>query len=108
MLPGQIWMDWPWRPPWWPAPASEGPRTRPRTTEEVRGKWTTPSGQGGMVTYTFKGRNLKVEAPSRTYEITVTLDAASKAREDDRLQDHRGSRRRQGPDLQGHLQVRRG
>ncbi len=44
----------------------------------LQGKWTTPSGNGGKVTYTFKGRKLTVEAPSRTYEMTVTLDPAAK------------------------------
>lgn len=47
--------------------------------KKLEGKWTTPSGQGGdPVTYTFKGKTLKVEAPSRTYEMTVTLDATAK------------------------------
>lgn len=47
--------------------------------KKLEGKWTTPSGQGGEpVTYTFKGKMLKVEAPSRTYEMTVTLDATAK------------------------------
>lgn len=47
--------------------------------KKLEGKWTTPSGQGGdPVTYTFKGNKLKVEAPSRTYEMTVTLDATAK------------------------------
>ena len=35
-------------------------------------------GDGGKVTYTFKGNKLKIEAPSRTYEMTVTLDATAK------------------------------
>jgi uncharacterized protein (TIGR03067 family) len=46
--------------------------------KKVEGKWTTPAGDGGKVTYTFKGRKLKVEAPSRTYDMTITLDAAAK------------------------------
>ena len=44
----------------------------------LQGKWTTPSGGGGNVTYTFKGKTLKIEAPMRTYEMTVTLDPAAK------------------------------
>lgn len=44
----------------------------------VQGKWTTESGQGGKVTWTIKGNKLKVEAPSRTYEITLTLKADAK------------------------------
>jgi uncharacterized protein (TIGR03067 family) len=47
--------------------------------KKLEGKWTTPSGQGGdKVTYSFKGKKLKVEAPSRNYEMTVTLDATAK------------------------------
>lgn len=47
--------------------------------KKLQGKWTTPSGQGGdPVKYTFKGNKLKIEAPSRTYEMTVTLDATAK------------------------------
>jgi uncharacterized protein (TIGR03067 family) len=46
--------------------------------KKIEGKWTTPSGGGGTVTYTFKGKTLKVEAPSRKYEMTITLDAAAK------------------------------
>jgi uncharacterized protein (TIGR03067 family) len=47
--------------------------------KKLEGKWTTPSGQAGdKVTYSFKGTKLKVEAPSRTYEMTVTLDATAK------------------------------
>ena len=30
------------------------------------------------MTYSFKGTKLKVEAPSRTYEMTITLDATAK------------------------------
>jgi uncharacterized protein (TIGR03067 family) len=46
--------------------------------KKLEGKWTTASGQGGEVTYSFKGKKVKVEAPSRSYEMTVTLDATSK------------------------------
>ena len=46
--------------------------------KKLEGKWKTPSGQGGEVTYSFKGNKLKIEAPSRTYEMTVTLDATAK------------------------------
>jgi uncharacterized protein (TIGR03067 family) len=37
----------------------------------IQGKWKADEN----TTYTFKGNKLKVEAPNRTYEITVTLDA---------------------------------
>lgn len=46
--------------------------------KKLEGKWTAPSGEGGKVTYTFKGKKLKIEAPSRTYEMTVTLDSTAK------------------------------
>jgi uncharacterized protein (TIGR03067 family) len=46
--------------------------------KKLEGKWTAPSGEGGKVSYSFKGKKLKIEAPSRTYEMTVTLDATAK------------------------------
>ena len=46
--------------------------------KRLEGKWTAASGDGGKVTYTFKGNKVKIEAPSRAYEMTVTLDASSK------------------------------
>jgi uncharacterized protein (TIGR03067 family) len=46
--------------------------------KKLGGKWATASGGGGEVTYTFKGNKLKVKAPSREYEMTVTLDASAK------------------------------
>ncbi len=46
--------------------------------KKIQGKWTTPSGSGDTVTYTFDGKKLKVVAPSRTYEMTVTLDPEAK------------------------------
>jgi len=46
--------------------------------KKLEGKWTTPSGGGGTVTYTFKAKSLKIDAPSRKYEMTISLDAAAK------------------------------
>ena len=46
--------------------------------KKVQGKWTVPAGNGETVTYTFDGKKLKVVAPSRTYEMAVTLDAEAK------------------------------
>ena len=46
--------------------------------KKLQGKWTAPAGDGGKVTYTFEGKTLKVVAPTRTYEIGVTLDPAAK------------------------------
>jgi uncharacterized protein (TIGR03067 family) len=43
--------------------------------KKLEGTWTTPAGDGGKATYTFKGDKLKVVAPSRTYEITVVIDS---------------------------------
>ena len=46
--------------------------------KKLEGKWTAKSGDGGKVTYSFKGKKLKIEAPSREYEMTVMLDATAK------------------------------
>lgn len=46
--------------------------------KKLEGKWKTPAGDGGTVTYSFKGKKLKVETPSRSYEMTVTLDSTAK------------------------------
>jgi uncharacterized protein (TIGR03067 family) len=44
----------------------------------IQGEWTVPSGAGGDVVYTFKGKTLSIEAPSRTYKMTVKLDPKGK------------------------------
>ncbi len=47
--------------------------------KKVQGKWSTPSANGeGKVTYTINGKKLKLVAPSRTYEMELTLDEAAK------------------------------
>jgi uncharacterized protein (TIGR03067 family) len=46
--------------------------------KKVQGKWTADSGSGDKVTYTFKEKTLKVDAPSRKYTMTVTLDEKAK------------------------------
>lgn len=46
--------------------------------KKMEGTWTTPASDGGKATYTFKGEKLKVVAPSRTYEITVSIDPKAK------------------------------
>ncbi len=47
--------------------------------KKLEGKWITPSGvPGEKVVYTFQGDKVKVEAPSRSYEMTVVLDASAK------------------------------
>jgi uncharacterized protein (TIGR03067 family) len=42
------------------------------------GTWTAPAFSGGEVVYTFKGKILTIEAPSRSYTMTVTLDPAAR------------------------------
>jgi uncharacterized protein (TIGR03067 family) len=46
--------------------------------KKLEGTWTVPSGGGGDVTYTFKGKSLEVVAPSRTYKMTIKIDASAK------------------------------
>ena len=44
----------------------------------IQGEWTVPSGSGGDVTYTFKGKSLAIESPSRSYKMTIKLDPKAK------------------------------
>ena len=46
--------------------------------KKMQGEWTAPSAGSEKSVYTFKDDKLSVKAPSRSYEITVTLDAAAK------------------------------
>src|SRR5437763_2617771 len=46
--------------------------------KKLEGEWTIPSGNGGEVHYKFKGDKLKVEAPSRSYEMTIKIDPTAK------------------------------
>ncbi len=46
--------------------------------KKLEGKWMGKAGDGGKVTYTFKGDKVSIEAPTRSYEMTVTLDAKAK------------------------------
>jgi uncharacterized protein (TIGR03067 family) len=46
--------------------------------KKIQGKWSVAAGDGGKVTYTVDGKKLKVVAPSRTYEMTLTLDPDAK------------------------------
>ncbi len=41
--------------------------------KKMQGKWSTKAGNGDKVTYTVDGKKLKVVAPTRTYEIVLTL-----------------------------------
>jgi len=44
----------------------------------LEGEWTVKSGEGGDVSYKFKGDKLEVTAPSRSYKMTVKVDPAAK------------------------------
>ena len=44
----------------------------------IQGKWSAKIGERRQGTYTVEGKKLKVVAPSRTYEITMTLDPEAK------------------------------
>jgi uncharacterized protein (TIGR03067 family) len=46
--------------------------------KKLEGTWTAPAGDGGTVTYTIKGKTLDIEAPSRSYKMTLKVDAAAK------------------------------
>ena len=46
--------------------------------KKLQGKWSTSSGNGEKVSYAFDGKKLKLVAPSRTYEMVVTLDPEAK------------------------------
>jgi uncharacterized protein (TIGR03067 family) len=47
--------------------------------KKLQGKWSTPSASGeGKVKYTIEGKKLKLVAPSRTYEMELTLNAEAK------------------------------
>ena len=46
--------------------------------KRMQGEWTGPSAGTDKTTYTFKDDKLSVKAPSRAYEIAVTLDEAAK------------------------------
>jgi uncharacterized protein (TIGR03067 family) len=46
--------------------------------KKLDGEWTVTSGGGGEVHYKFKGKKLEVEAPSRSYTMTITIDPAAK------------------------------
>jgi uncharacterized protein (TIGR03067 family) len=44
----------------------------------IQGKWSAKLENGNKVTYTVEGKKLKVVAPSRTYEMSITLDPEAK------------------------------
>ena len=46
--------------------------------KKIQGKWSVAAGDGGKVTYTIDGKKLKLVAPSRTYQMELTLDPEAK------------------------------
>jgi len=46
--------------------------------KSIEGEWTVPSGAGGEVLYTFKGKTLSIETPNRAYKMTIKLDPKAK------------------------------
>src|SRR4051794_24830697 len=60
------------------AGVARGEDTAEGDLKRLEGTWTVPSNGGGDVAYTFKGKTLKVEAPTRSYQMTVTLDARAR------------------------------
>ena len=46
--------------------------------KKIQGKWSAPANDGGKTTYTINGKKLKLVAPSRTYEMDLTLDSEAK------------------------------
>jgi uncharacterized protein (TIGR03067 family) len=46
--------------------------------KSIQGEWTVPSGAGGDVTYTFKGKILSIETPNRAYKMTIKVDPKAK------------------------------
>jgi uncharacterized protein (TIGR03067 family) len=46
--------------------------------KKMEGAWSVPSGFGGEVTYTFKGKSLAIESPNRSYKMTIKLDSKAK------------------------------
>ena len=46
--------------------------------KKLQGSWAAPSQGGEDSVYTFKDNKLTVKAPTRTYQMTVTLDEAAK------------------------------
>ena len=44
----------------------------------LEGEWTVKSEGGSEISYKFKGDKLEVTAPSRSYKMTVKIDASAK------------------------------
>ena len=59
------------------AKAKGGPKVS-GDLKKLQGAWAAPSGDGGESLYTFKDNKLTVKAPTRTYQMTVTLDESAK------------------------------
>jgi uncharacterized protein (TIGR03067 family) len=46
--------------------------------KKLDGEWSVPSLAGGDVVYRFKGKKLEIEAPNRSYKMTITVDPKAK------------------------------
>ena len=46
--------------------------------KKLEGEWTYKNENGGEVTYKFKGDKVEVEAPSRSYKMTIKIDPSAK------------------------------
>src|SRR5258708_1873989 len=46
--------------------------------KKLDGEWTAPAMAGGDVVYRFKGKKLEIDAPSRSYKMTITLGPKAK------------------------------
>jgi uncharacterized protein (TIGR03067 family) len=44
----------------------------------IQGEWTVPSAAGGEVVYNFKGKILSIQAPTRSYKMTIKVDPKAK------------------------------
>ncbi len=44
----------------------------------IQGEWTVASAAGGEVVYNFKGKILSINAPTRSYKMTIKLDPKAK------------------------------
>ncbi|WP_165244379.1 heme-binding protein [Paludisphaera soli] len=49
-----------------------------RDLKALQGTWTRTSPEGVETTYSFEGKTLKIEAPSRSYTMEIALDPAAK------------------------------
>lgn len=46
--------------------------------KKLEGEWVATNPDGSSVSYTFKGKRLKIVGPTRTYEMSITIDPEAK------------------------------